>query len=189
MRKLVLLVPSLLFVLTGLFAQKITVSGKVTDPNGNPLPRASIKEKGTKNGTIANDMGVFSISVPPGAKLIISATGHEVKEVTAENDLSVQLAFATGELSEVVVTTALGVKREKKALGYSVQEVKGENLTVAKSTDLSSSLVGKVAGVQFVGSPSSTFDNADILIRGVTGLGPNPRLFIVDGTLQISQPL
>ena len=183
MRKLVLLVPSLLFLLTGLIAQKTTVTGKVTDPGGNPLPRASIKEKGTKNGTIANDLGVFSISVPPGAKLIISATGHEVKEVNAGNDLTVQLSLATGELTEVVVTTALGVKREKKALGYSVQEIKGENLTVAKSTDLSSSLVGKIAGVQLVGSPSSTFDNADILIRGVTGLGPQAPIFIVDGTI------
>src|SRR6187402_1780930 len=180
MRKLVLIVPCLLFLLTGLFAQNTTVTGKVTDASGNPLPRASIKEKGTKNGTIANDLGIFSITVPPGAKLLISATGQEVKAV---NDLTVQLAFATGELTEVVVTTALGVKREKKALGYSVQEVKGENLTVAKSIDLSSSLVGKVAGVQLVGSPSSTFDNADILIRGVTGLGPQAPIFIVDGTI------
>jgi TonB-linked SusC/RagA family outer membrane protein len=64
-----------------------------------------------------------------------------------------------------------------------VQEVKGENLTVAKSLDLSSSLAGKVAGVQLVGSPSSTFDNADILIRGVTGLGPQAPIFVVDGTI------
>jgi hypothetical protein len=69
MRKLVLLVPGLLFLLTGLIAQKTTVTGKVTDPSGNPLPRASIKEKGTKNGTIANDLGVFSISVPSGCKI------------------------------------------------------------------------------------------------------------------------
>lgn len=85
-------------------------------------------------------------------------------------------------LSEVVVT-ALGVKREKKALGYAVQEVKGENLTVAKSLDISTSLAGKVAGVQLVGSPSSSFDNADILIRGVTGLGPQAPIFVVDGTI------
>jgi len=66
MRKLVLIVPCLLFILTGVFAQNTTVTGKVTDPSGNPLPRASIKEKGTKNGTIANDLGVFSITVPQG---------------------------------------------------------------------------------------------------------------------------
>ena len=88
----------------------------------------------------------------------------------------------TGTMDEVVVT-ALGVKREKKALGYAVQEVKGENLSVAKSLDVSSSLAGKVAGVQLVGSPSSTYDNADILIRGVTGLGPQSPIFVVDGTI------
>lgn len=76
----------------------------------------------------------------------------------------------------------MGVRREKKALGYAVQEVKGEDLTIAKSVDVSSSLAGKIAGVQLVGSPSSTFDNADIIIRGVTGLGVSTPLFIVDGT-------
>ena len=94
----------------------------------------------------------------------------------------ITLSSADKELSEVVVT-ALGIKREKKALGYAVQEVKGENLTIAKSLDVSSSLAGKVAGVQLVGSPSSTFDNADILIRGVTGLGPSSPIFVVDGTI------
>ena len=68
-------------------------------------------------------------------------------------------------------------------MGYAVQEVKGENLTVAKSLDISTSLAGKVAGIQLVGSPSSSFDNADILIRGVTGLGPQAPIFVVDGTI------
>ena len=183
MRKLLSLLAVLVLCIASASAQKITITGKVTDPSGNPLPRASITEKGTKSGTVANDLGVFSISVPANAKLLISATGYEVKEVVAGNNLNVQLFLSTGDLSEVVVTTALGVKREKKALGYSVQEVKGENLTLAKSLDVSSSLVGKVAGVQIVGSPSSTFDNADILIRGVTGLGPQAPIFVVDGTI------
>ncbi|HLF46134.1 MAG TPA: SusC/RagA family TonB-linked outer membrane protein [Chitinophagaceae bacterium] len=163
-------------------AQSFKVSGKVTDAGGNPLAGASIREKGTKNGTVADNTGSFSLNVSPGAKLRITVSGYEEREVTAENNLNVQLTVLTGELSEVVVT-ALGVKREKKALGYSVQEVKAENLTVAKSLDLSSSLAGKIAGVQLVGSPSSTFDNADLLIRGVTGLGPQSPIFVVDGTI------
>jgi len=172
-----------LFFLGIASAQKTTVSGKVTDATGNPIPLATITEKGTKNATVANDAGVFSLSVSPGAKLIISAAGYQATEVASGNNINVQLALGSTDLSEVIVTTALGVKREKKALGYAVQEVKGENLTVAKSVDLSSSLVGKVAGVQLVGSPSSTFDNADILIRGVTGLGPQAPIFVVDGTI------
>ena len=183
MRKLVTLLAVHLFFLGIASAQKTTVSGKVTDATGNPIPLATITEKGTKNATVANDAGVFSLSVSPGAKLIISAAGYQATEVASGNNINVQLALGSTDLSEVIVTTALGVKREKKALGYAVQEVKGENLTVAKSVDLSSSLVGKVAGVQLVGSPSSTFDNADILIRGVTGLGPQAPIFVVDGTI------
>lgn len=182
MRKLLLLMLGITSLWVVASAQKVDVSGKVTDQNGNPLPRASVNEKGTRNGTFANEIGVFTISVSQGATLIISASGYADKEVAAGNDITIQLSLSVDELSEVVVT-ALGVKREKKALGYSVQEIKGENLTIAKSLDVSSSLVGKVAGVQIVGSPSSTFDNADILIRGVTGLGPQPPIFVVDGTI------
>lgn len=131
---------------------------------------------------MADGDGSFKISVAQNAKLVISATGFQTVEVAASAAASIQLSPAESNLSEVVVT-ALGVKREKKALGYSVQEVKGDNLTLAKSVDISSSLAGKVAGVQLVGSPSSTFDNADILIRGVTGLGPQAPIFVVDGTI------
>jgi TonB-linked SusC/RagA family outer membrane protein len=183
MRKLALLVPALLFLLTGAMAQeKITVNGKVADQNGIAVPFASITEKGTTNGTVANETGVFTVTVTLGSRLVISASGFKTVEIAAAVSVTIQLTAADKELSEVVVT-ALGVRREKKALGYAVQEVKGENLTIAKSVDLSSSLVGKVAGVQIVGSPSSTFDNADILIRGVTGLGPQPPIFVLDGTI------
>ncbi|HLG38504.1 MAG TPA: SusC/RagA family TonB-linked outer membrane protein [Chitinophagaceae bacterium] len=182
MRKLALTVLSLLFLFSAALAQKITINGKVTDPNGNAIPFASITEKGTRNGTVSNESGVFILTVSSGAKLVVSASGFKTFEISPEASMTIMLSTADKELSEVVVT-ALGVRREKKALGYSVQEVKGENLTIAKSVDLSSSLVGKVAGVQIVGSPSSTFDNADILIRGVTGLGPQPPIFVVDGTI------
>ena len=164
------------------WAQKIEVTGKVTDKAGVPLAGASITEKGTRNGTSADADGNFTLSVPARAVLVISATGYATLEVPASASVNVQLTASESQLSEVVVT-ALGVKREKKALGYSVQEVKGENLTIAKSVDVSTSLAGKVAGVQLVGSPSSTFDNADILIRGVTGLGPQAPIFVVDGTI------
>lgn len=183
MRQFVLLV---LFTLSTVFsfAQQRTVSGKITDANGEPVPGASIKVKGTQKGAMADANGSFSLSAQPGDILVISAVGIATREipVTANTTTyNVSLARQNQEMSEVVVT-ALGVRREKKALGFAVQEVKGENLTIAKSTDVSSSLAGKVAGVQLVGSPSSTFDNADIIIRGVTGLGVSTPLFIVDGT-------
>lgn len=182
MRKISMMLLLVACTLSTALAQKITIKGKVLDSYGEPVQRASIKEKGTTNGTVAGADGSFSISVNRGALLVISATGFEEKEVAAVDGMSVSLLPDTKIMSEVVVT-ALGIKREKKALGYSIQEVKGENLTVAKSIDMSSSLVGKVAGVQLVGSPSSTFDNADIIIRGVTGLGVQAPIFVVDGTI------
>lgn len=164
------------------YAQKVTVSGKVLDSLGAPIAGASITEKGTNAGTSADGTGSFTISVRPGAKLIISSAGFQQIEVAATDGITVNLMSGSSNLEEVVVT-ALGVKREKRALGFSLQEVKGENLTIAKSVDVSSSLAGKVAGVQLVGSPSSTFDNANIIIRGVQGLGASSPLFVVDGTI------
>jgi TonB-linked SusC/RagA family outer membrane protein len=105
-------------------------------------------------------------------------------EYSVGNESEITIKTQATSAMEEVVVTALGIKREKKALGYSMQEVKGDNLTIAKSLDVSSSLAGKVAGVQLVGSPSSTFDNADIIIRGVRDLGQlSAPLFVVDGTV------
>ncbi|WP_295234596.1 SusC/RagA family TonB-linked outer membrane protein [Sediminibacterium sp.] len=182
MRKILLLMLGFILFTNITYAQKTTVKGRVTDTNGVGVPSATVKEKGTKNAVSADGEGNFTISVSPNATLQFSATGFGMIELPADKASSVRMKEEIDNLSEVVVT-ALGVKREKKALGYAVQEVKGENLTVAKSLDISTSLAGKVAGVQLVGSPSSSFDNADILIRGVTGLGPQEPIFVVDGTI------
>ena len=170
------------FSLNMALAQTTTVTGKITDAKGAPVESATVKEKGTSNATTADANGLFKITVKQNAVLQISATGFASFEVSAAKASKITLQESVDNLSEVVVT-ALGVKREKKALGYSVQEVKGENLTIAKSTDVSTSLAGKVAGIQVVGSPSSAFDNGSILIRGVTGLGPQEPIFVVDGTI------
>ena len=184
MRKIATLVSVLLFYSMFALAQTRTVTGKVVDAGGDPVPFATIKIKGRDAGTSADLNGNFSIPVNTGDVLVISSTQINTTEFTIgnENNISILATRLNSDLSEVVVT-ALGVKREKKSLGYAVQEVKGENLTIAKSTDVSSSLVGKVAGVQLLGSASSTFDNGELLIRGVTGLGPQSPIFVVDGTI------
>lgn len=183
MRKIVLAV---LLVLTSVlsFAQNRTVSGRVIDQNGDPVPLATVTVKNANNTVTADVNGLFNINAKTGDVLLITGVGFGAKEVTITSDASytVSMQRQNQEMSEVVVT-ALGIRREKKAVGYAVQEVKGENLTVAKSLDVSSSLAGKIAGVQLVGSPSSTFDNADIIIRGVTGLGISAPIFVVDGTI------
>ncbi len=182
MKKNLYLMLAMFFSLNIALAQTTTVNGKITDAKGAPVEAATVREKGTSNATKADANGVFSITVKQNAFLQVSATGFANLEVPAARASRITLNESVDNLTEVIVT-ALGVKREKKALGYAVQEVKGENLTIAKSTDVSTALAGKVAGVQLVGSPSSAFDNGSILIRGVTGLGPQEPIFVVDGTI------
>ncbi|WP_026898696.1 SusC/RagA family TonB-linked outer membrane protein [Daejeonella oryzae] len=178
----------LLFIAFQALAQERIVTGTVTArEDGLPLPGVTIKIKGTQLATSTNSDGKFNVKVPANAStLVFSFLGFKATEVSipSSNVLNIALESDAAQLSEVIVT-ALGESREKKSLGYSVQEVKGENLTVAKSVDVSSSLAGKIAGVQLQGSPSSSFDNANIIIRGISGLdlsNANP-LYVVDGTV------
>jgi len=175
----------MLFIAFQAMAQERTVTGTVTaKEDGLPLPGVSIKVKGGTAGTSTSADGKFSLRVPSNAEsLVFTYIGYKTTEGTIppSNVLNVSLVTDATLISEVIVT-ALGESRERKSLGYSVQEVKGESLTVAKSMDISSSLAGKVAGVQLQGSPSSTFDNANIIIRGISGLGVANPLYVVDGT-------
>ncbi len=184
MKKKLLSAFLLLMIAMATFAQERTVSGTVTGrDDGLPIPGVSIKVKGTTTGTQSGPNGRFSINVS-GANpvLVFSFIGYTTQEASASGStVNVALAVDNQQLSEIIVT-ALGVTREQKSLGYSVGKVDSEALTVAKSNDLSSSLAGKVAGVQLQGSPSSTFDNANIIVRGINGLGVGNPLYIVDGT-------
>lgn len=167
------------------FSQDRTVTGTITArEDGLPIPGVSVKVKGSSMGTSTSADGKFSLPVPSGSyTLVLTFIGYKTLEVAipANNSITAVLDADATELSEVIVT-ALGETREKKSLGYSVGEVKGESLSVAKSTDVSSSLAGKVAGVQLQGSPSSTFDNANVIIRGINGLSVGNPLYVVDGT-------
>jgi TonB-linked SusC/RagA family outer membrane protein len=181
MRKLVLMVPGLLFLLTGLLAQKTTVTGKVTDEKGVAIPGATVKVKGTKSGVAANNSGVYSLSVDAGAKLVVSATGFLEKEVTAENNLTITLTEDTRNLSEVVVT-ALGVKRRPKELGYSVAKVSNEEITNGRSTTIANSLSGKVSGLAVYNVNNSVDPSVKITLRGYRSLtGNNDALLVIDG--------
>ncbi|MXV52895.1 SusC/RagA family TonB-linked outer membrane protein [Pedobacter sp. HMF7647] len=164
-----------LFVNT-VIAQTRSVTGVITaSDDGAPVPGASVKIKGSSIGTLSDSNGKFSIPVPDNGTLVISFIGYASQEilVAGKSALTIRLDPDSKQLGEVVVT-ALGVSREKKSIGYAVQEVKGDNLTFAKSVDINASLAGKVAGVQLVGSPSSSFDNANIVIRGVGSLSATP---------------
>ena len=185
MKKKLLSTFLLLMLAMATFAQERTVTGTVTArEDGLPISGVSIKVKGGTTGTSTGADGRFSLRVPNSASTLeFSFIGFRSMDVAipSSNNISVILETDATQLSEVIIT-ALGESREKKSLGYSVSEVKGEDLTVAKSMDISSSLAGKVPGIQLQGSPSSTFDNANIVIRGISGLSVENPLYIVDGT-------
>lgn len=183
MRKLASLLAVLLLFAAVAFGQDRLITGQITDDKGVPIPFASVLIKGTSKGVVADENGFYKINASTGDVLVVTATGAASTQVTvgAGNNVTINMQ-KTGTLDEVVVT-ALGVKREKKALGFAQQSVSGDNLTFSNGVDVSSALAGKVAGVKLYGSPSSTFDNASIVIRGPKGLGLNAPLFVLDGNI------
>jgi len=156
------------------------VKGNVAD-NLGPLIGAAVKIPGTTVGTVTDYNGDFTIECEPGILLEISSLGYVTKLVQAQDGMAVLLEEDSQLLDEVVVT-ALGIKRERKALGYGVSEVKGEDLNKAKETNVVNSLAGKVAGLvvsETAGGPSGS---TRVILRGNTEMtGNNQPLYVVDG--------
>lgn len=170
----------LLIVLTALFGlntakAQTEVKGTVTDINQKPLQGVSIQVKGTGEGTSTNLQGYYSINAPSNGTLIFSFVGYATQDVAVKNqaNINIQMQVTANALNEVVVT-ALGIKKEKKAVGYSVQEVKGADLVKAREPNAINSLSGKVAGLTITTS-TNLFANPGIYLRGVRPL------IVVDG--------
>lgn len=164
-------------------AQVTTVRGIVTtEEDGESVIGASVIVKGTSLGTVTDVNGRFELSgLPPSAtRLLISYISLMAKEVAIAPQVSVTLKSDTHLLDEVVVT-ALGISREKKALGYTAQEVKQDALVQGKDNNLLNSLSGKIAGVRITNTQGDV-GSSRIVIRGETSIaGENQPLFIVDG--------
>lgn len=164
-------------------AQVTTVRGIVTtEEDGEPVIGASVIVKGTSLGTVTDVNGRFELSgFPPSAtRLLISYISLMAKEVAIAPQVSVTLKSDTHLLDEVVVT-ALGISREKKALGYTAQEVKQNALVQGKDNNLLNSLSGKIAGVRITNTQGDV-GSSRIVIRGETSIaGENQPFFIVDG--------
>ena len=145
----------------------ISVRGIVKDDEGNALAGASITEKGTNNSVVAGEQGNFTITVKDGAILVISYVGYEVQEVeaTASRQLNIVLVRSDGSNAEVVVVTALGIRKEKNKISYSTQEVKGVALEKAPEANIANNLIGKVAGLNIL-SKTNLFENPEIYLRG-----------------------
>jgi TonB-dependent starch-binding outer membrane protein SusC len=181
MRKLFLIMMCFMSVSAASFAQAMEASGKVTDDKGNPIPRASIREKNGRKGTSAGVDGSFKLNVATGATLVISATGFESREVAAASGMAVQLVVDVKALNEVVVT-GTGVATSKKRTAFAVESVTADKLPQAPTADIGNALVGKIAGAQISSIGGSPGSPTQILLRGINTItnGTNP-MILLDG--------
>ncbi|WP_273275672.1 SusC/RagA family TonB-linked outer membrane protein [Maribacter polysiphoniae] len=179
--KYVLMFVALLFI-QGAIAQ--TISGTVTDNYGTPVPSVNVIEKGTTNGTSTDFDGNYTINVSStSGTLVFSSLGFVAKEVAigGKTSINISLVEDVEQLGEVVVT-ALGIKKEAKAIGYAATEVGGEELATVKVTNAINSLQGKVAGVNITSNSTGAAGSSRVVIRGNNTLtGNNQPLYIIDG--------
>ncbi|PQJ83019.1 SusC/RagA family TonB-linked outer membrane protein [Polaribacter glomeratus] len=164
------------------FAQEKTISGKVSDSSGT-LPGVSVTIKGTVKGVETDFDGKYSIKAKSGSVLVFRYLGYKSSEKTvgASNVINVTLEEG-GEVLDEIVVTAFGIKRSEKALGYSVQSIKGDDMTEARESNITNAISGKVAGVQVTGTSGSVGASSRIVLRGNSSItGNNEPLYVVDG--------
>lgn len=177
MRKSILICCLLLMISSISLAQKLRVSGTIRSArDSSTLPGVSVMEKNEKNTVQTNSEGYYTITVTQPAALVVTAVGMMQQDIIVNsNTIDIYLKDAqTTDLSEVVVTTALGIKKQQKALGYAVQEVKGETLEKTRTPTAIGSLAGKVAGLN-ISNTTDLFRNPGIELRGKTPL------IVIDG--------
>nr|WP_321412190.1 SusC/RagA family TonB-linked outer membrane protein [uncultured Carboxylicivirga sp.] len=181
MKKIILLL-SLFLCSYSLIAQDLLIKGTVKDDNGEFLPGVAILEKGTSNGTITDASGVYSIRVNKGATLVYSFVGMQTKEVSVGEKTEINIVLSGDVYLDDVVVAALGIRREKKTITYSIQDVKAEEIVIGAEPNLVNSLAGKVAGLTVTNSGGAPGASSQIIIRGGTSLlFDNQPLFVVDG--------
>ncbi|MEX6627449.1 SusC/RagA family TonB-linked outer membrane protein [Tenacibaculum salmonis] len=163
------------------FAQDKTISGTVSDESG-PLPGVTVLKKGTTQGTETDFDGNYSIKTKTGDVLVFSFVGMKTTQKTVGNSNTINVVLENDNVLEEVVVTALGIKKEKKALGYSVASIKSEEIQGKPTVDVADALTGKVAGVDIISGGSTVGAGANIIIRGYSSItGNNQALIVVDG--------
>jgi len=163
-------------------AQQRQITGSVMTAAGEGIPSATVMVKETNEATTTNEQGRFSIKATTGQHLEISSIGYVSQPflIGKGNNLRIVLQTSGKELGEVVVT-ALGIKREKRSLGYATQEISGDQVNSAKDPDIINSLSGKVAGLQVTSGGSAIGVSSRIIIRGSSSFGDNTPLFVING--------
>lgn len=173
----------LLFITTA-FAQQRSVTGTVTDvANGSPLPNVSISVKGTNIRTQSDEQGKFSIMAEVNQVLVFNLVGYNTLEQNSgsSNFVNVQMSQSTQQIGEVIIT-AMGIQKDKKALGYAAQDIKSSEILKNKNPNIINSLNGKIAGVNITNAGGAPGSSASIVIRGGTSLErDNQPLFVIDG--------
>jgi TonB-linked SusC/RagA family outer membrane protein len=183
MRKFASLLTMLMLSCALAYGQTKTVSGQVKDDKGEAVAFATVTETGTTNRAKADGNGYFSIKIKDGSSISISAAGHETKTLTPVSS-SVQVTLTVTDQAgvEVVVTTALGVKKRPKELGYTQTTVKGDALTLGKSPTLGNALSGKIAGLTVYNTSNSVNASPRIVLRGNRSIsGENTGMIVLDG--------
>ncbi|MCY1723274.1 SusC/RagA family TonB-linked outer membrane protein [Prolixibacteraceae bacterium Z1-6] len=182
----ILLIFGLCFALfTSAYAQQ-KVTGTVTDEDGAGIPGASIVQKGTSHGTITNIDGEYTIDVPENVTLVYSFVGMKNEEELVSNRSVINVTMKVDAIGiDEVVVTALGIKRDAKALGYAMTEVKGEDVASTNTVNPVQALQGKSAGLSIGGSDGGLAGNSKIQIRGVSVLNSNNNqpIFVIDGVI------
>jgi TonB-linked SusC/RagA family outer membrane protein len=186
MKKLSVFLASLLLAgITLVQAQTVRITGTVTSSeDGMPMPGVSVVVKGTTVGVITDANGKYELSVPTSAQsLTFSFVGFKTQEVAIAGRSVIDIVMETEsvEVQEVVVT-ALGITRERKAVGYAVQDVKGEDIAKAREANVINSLSGKVAGINITASSGAVGASTRVELRGASSLtGSNQPLYVIDG--------
>ncbi len=171
----------LVFIVQLAFAQEKTISGTVADDTGLPLPGVNIIIKGTSTGTQSDFDGNYTIDAAVGQTLVYSYVGFETQEIAVGASNNMNVTMAAGSVLDEVVVTALGISREKQSLGYSTQEVGGEDIATVKGNNFTNALSGKVSGLQ-IRRNNNLGGSTNVVIRGNSSLtGDNQALFVVDG--------
>lgn len=165
------------------FAQNLTVTGNVTDAStGEPVPFASLQEKGTMNGVNTDANGIYSITVDRNAVLVFSSIGYETAEVAVEGRSQVNCELASdSQLIDETIVVAYGVQKKSSFVGAATQ-VSGEKLAKMQTTNISKSLEGAVAGLQTASSSGTPGSSSSIIIRGLGSISASQSpLIVVDG--------
>ena len=187
MKKLTLMIAVFVFAgLSALYAQTTVITGTVTssEEGEGTIPGVAVTVYGTTIGTQTDVNGFYSLDVPATAtRLVFRFIGMKTVEEMIDGRTTINVVLEPDLLGiDEVVVTALGITREKKALGYSVQDVSGDELNRAKETNIVNALQGKISGVQITNASGAVGASSQILIRGINSFGDNQPLWVVDGT-------